>query len=204
MDTRTDGRLTDTGEIVAYLGAHAVGLPWNYIAVPKLFVLLRQSGYDVLTASYAFTLVSTLVVMILFLYVRQYTSKLDQSLTGSEIVAYLGAHALSVLWSYLTARSIFTWLIQNGYRDQITIIQLGISICIVLVTLVIFLYARQYASRSQRRDRMSTNFARSAVSDATGGTPAKVSRQNKKDASQMQRAPGKKEAPRSPFDRGYD
>jgi tetratricopeptide (TPR) repeat protein len=205
-DIRSNDSVTDTGEIIAYLVAHAVWLIWIYNGPIKIFALLRQSGYVVgngLSIAITMSVVAMLIVMILFLFIRQYISKLNQSWSGTDIITYIAAHVLHILWGYLTARTIYFWIIQNGYRDQAAIIQFGYTIFVMLVTLLIFLYARQYVYHLQGRERMSANTSRSIVSDMTVETPAEVVTQDKNGTSQRHREPAN-EPSRSPFDRGYD
>jgi tetratricopeptide (TPR) repeat protein len=154
-DAKPGTSLTDFAEAGAYFAAHALGLLATFIGSPKLISLLLQTGMvgngkpvSLAAALFLKSILSALIVMVLFFAARSAVLKHKRRVTPPEIAAYFGADSLYMTWFYLTAKTVFGWIIANGYLAYIMPIQAGIAIVAMIVAFVIFIFARQLLERT--------------------------------------------------------
>jgi hypothetical protein len=68
-------KFTDFPEIAAYVLAHAAGIAWNVLVTPLIFRSLIAAGrHDLMPIGFALSLTVSIVVLLLFLFLRKVMS----------------------------------------------------------------------------------------------------------------------------------
>jgi hypothetical protein len=159
-------RFTTGPELIAYLGAHALGLFAQWLANSYWFPWLVLHGYrgQVRTIGIFNSWAIILAVLAVFLPARRRLTRdrlarllsqqagLRESLTdGPELVAYLAAHALGWALSYFVLSGMLSALVRSGYRAEVQVLVWVVPLAITLVVLLIFLVLRRRLLRRRRQ-----------------------------------------------------
>lgn len=140
-------RLTDPAELVAYLGAQAAGLAWNFtVAAAIVRRLADRGGRDTLSTSVALGIATDMAVLFLFLLPRWLLAKTGRGQRRAlidlrEIGAYVLVQAIGFIISIFVLMPVLGSLYRAGVQN-LAAASFALNAASMLLALPVFLFFR--------------------------------------------------------------
>ena len=140
--------LTDPAELVAFLGAQAAGLIWNFTVAAAIVGRLTERGdRNTLSASVALGIATDVAVLVLFLLLRWVMAKAGKSQRSAltdlrEIGAYVLVQVIGFIFSIFVLMPVLGSLYRAGVQN-LAAASFALNIGSILIVLPIFLFLRR-------------------------------------------------------------
>lgn len=141
-------RLTDPAELVAFLGAQAAGLIWNFTVAAAIVRRLADRGdRNMLSTSMALGVATDIAVLVLFLFLRWLLAKTGRGqrrdLTDlREIGAYVLTQVIGFIFSFFVEMPVLGSLNRSGVPN-LAAVSFAMNVVSILLALLVFLFLRR-------------------------------------------------------------